>query len=74
MQLILVPAAYLADFRRRRRSEAARGPWAGVCETCRRRHDEEGRLLLVARRQRGQRFLCFDCWLLENRPSRRRAA
>ena len=41
---------------------AARGPRFGRCDRCGRLRDDDGRPLLVARRQRCRQFLCLSCF------------
>lgn len=48
------------DARRRYFANAA---WTGHrhCDSCGRLHDDDGRPLTVARRERSRRYLCADC-------------
>lgn len=70
LALAIDPEA-LSSERRRWKANAVRLHF-GVCESCHRHHDDDGKPLMVARQARAQRFLCFDCFsgpLRRQRPT-----
>ena len=63
----------LAAYRTLWRGGAARGPFFGSCDRCKRNRDDDGRPLLVARQERSRLFLCLGCFAPSLARGRRRA-